>query len=198
MTAVRSRQRQQASARAADPDGGAQLGAAAFEAAFEDAVARHQAPVWRYLRLLGAGDGEAGDLMQDAFVVLGERLARGDTIRDPAAFLRGTARNLLVAARRRGRRTPPAVPFCDAVDAFVAETPDAFDDARLERLRACLEALGARARDAVVWHHVEGRDCDEVGGRLGLGSNGTKSLLARARRALRDCVDRRTRQEERT
>ena len=69
-------------------------------------VAQEQRPLWRYLRLLGADAHEADDLLQDTFVqfATGERT---EAPRHVGAFLRGIARNLLLAARRRQRRAEP-------------------------------------------------------------------------------------------
>ena len=50
-------------------------------------------------------------------------------------------------------------------------------------------------QDAVRWHHVEGASCTDVAARLGIGANGIKSLLSRARAALRECVQQRGEEE---
>lgn len=168
-------------------------------------VRRHQAPIWRYLRLLGADMHEADDLMQETFVLAARRLggAEGDgapeareLVRHPAAFLRGVARNLLLGARRRRRSRPLAVSWCDAVDEFVSESPSAIDNERIDFLRACMKQLRGRARQAIEWHHVDGLESVEIGRRLELGPNGLKSLLGRARQALRSCVRQREEQEQ--
>ena len=59
-------------------------------------VRRHQAMVWRYLRLLGADDSEADDLMQETFLRISGHPSHPQAIRTPAAFLRGISRNLLL------------------------------------------------------------------------------------------------------
>ena len=162
---------------------------------FAALVGAHQRPVWRYLRLLGADVHEADDLMQDAFVVAAERLVAGERFVDVGAYLRGTARNLLLGARRKARRRPPTVPWLEEVDEHLRDDPAALDDARLERLRHCVERLNGRMQDAVRWHHMEGASCADVAVRLGIGANGIKSLLSRARAALRECVQQRGAEE---
>ncbi|MCR9247354.1 MAG: sigma-70 family RNA polymerase sigma factor [bacterium] len=168
-------------------------------------VRRHQAPIWRYLRLLGADAHEADDLMQETFVLAARRLGGGEgggtsgareLVRRPAAFLRGVARNLLLGARRRRRSRPLEVSWCDAVDEFVSESPGAIEDERIDSLRACMKQLRGRSRDALEWHHVEGFESAEIARRLELGTNGLKSLLSRARQALRECVRQREEQEQ--
>ena len=150
----------------------------------------HQHAVWRYLRLLGADADEADDLMQEAFLAVDAALRRGTELRDAGAVVRGAARNLLLATRRKARREPIAQQWADAVDAFVTTAPEALEDARLERLRRCLAQLGGRAREAGQLHHCDGVSLDETARLMELGLEGARSLLARARRALRDCIER--------
>lgn len=158
-------------------------------------VVRFQAQVWRYLRLLGADTHEADDLMQETFVCVAGRQKLGDPVLAPAAYLRGIARNLLLGARRRDRRRPPTVSWLQAVDEFVTQQPDAIENGRIDALRRCVARLQGRARQAVQWHHLDGVPREEVAVRLGLGGNGLKSLLRRAREALRECVHRTERKE---
>jgi len=165
--------------------------AAEDEAHLAELVRTHQAPLWRYLRLLGADAAEADDLVQETFAQFATRPAHKDAIRDLVAFLRGTARNLLLAARRRGKKQVPAREWLDAVDQLAAQ-PDAFADHRLTALSACLESLTGRARQAIEWHHLEGVPYPELAARLQLGAEGVKSLLARSRQLLRACIQRRT------
>lgn len=165
-------------------------------APFGELVQRHQTMIWRYLRLLGADAHEADDLMQDAFVRLGEGLARGEQVLSPPSFLRGVARNLLIGRRRRQRRQAPTVAWADAVDALVQE-PRALADERVAALRRCIDDLGGRVRSAVEWHHIDGLSYREAASRLGIKEQGIKSLLARARVALRACIERRMAREER-
>lgn len=158
-------------------------------------IAAHQRPLWRYLRLLGADAHEADDLVQDTFVVFASRSSEAAP-EAPAAFLRGIAKNLLLAARRRARRQPPANDWAAAVDQLVARDEDAFADGQLAAVRDCLQKLPERARQAVQWHHVDGLSRRDTAERLGLGDEGTKSLLQRARELLRDCIERSRRTEE--
>jgi RNA polymerase sigma-70 factor, ECF subfamily len=169
--------------------------AADANAATMAAVALHQGMVWRYLRMIGADAHEADDCMQDAFVTFAEALRNGTAVHAPAAFLRGIARNLLLATRRREAKAPPEVAWLDAVDQLVAAEPSAFSDRRLDALRRCLERLGDRARQAIEAHHLHGMSRRELATQLGIGDEGAKSLLSRARDLLRDCVQQRLAEE---
>ncbi len=154
-------------------------------------IVAHQAMVWRYLRMLGADPDEADDLMQDTFLRAAEGVQRGEELLAPAAFLRAVARNLLIGARRRARRRPPNVEWIEAVDSLVAKQPDAFDDRRIVALSHCVERLQGRMRQAVEWHHIDGQPCQAMAQRLGIGLQGVKSLLSRAREILRQCIEQR-------
>jgi RNA polymerase sigma-70 factor (ECF subfamily) len=151
-------------------------------------VQRHQAEVWRYLRFLGASAELADDLVQEAFLQL---LRAPFEQRSPAAtagWLRTVARNLFIKAFRK---PPFELAELDAIEA--AWTGFARDDAgqeSLARLRACLDRLDGRAREAVRLCYEERRSRREIGTRLGLGDDGVKSLLQRTRAALRACVER--------
>ena len=96
------------------------------------------------------------------------------------SFLFGKGLGIAVAFDRQ----PPTVEWADAVDRFAAGERALADD-RVDALQHCLGRLGERARQAVQWHHVDGQPRRETGRRLGIGDEGVKSLLARARQALR-------------
>ncbi len=149
--------------------------------AFAAFVQRHQRTVWRYLRLLGADETEADDLVQETFM----RVSDVDELASPAAYLRSAARHLLLSARRAARRRPPTIEWTEAVDRVVAHEPATLEDVRVTALRACIAQLGDRARQAVDLHYVEGHDYRTVSQKLGLRPNGLKTLLARARHWLR-------------
>lgn len=153
-------------------------------------IEAQQRPLWRYLRLLGADAHEADDLMQDTFVQFAS--TKRDNLQSPIAFLRGIARNLLLAARRRQQRDVPNAHWLHAVEELAAAEPQAFEDARIDALRACIERLQGRARQAIELHHVEGLSRQQTAAQLGIGDEGVKSLLSRTREVLRQCVEQRT------
>jgi RNA polymerase sigma-70 factor, ECF subfamily len=147
--------------------------------------------VWRYLRALGASVHDADDLAQEAVVVAWRRPRAVGPIDD--AFLRGVARNLWLRSRRwwqRRREREIAV----AVDELWAATvADDGGDELIARLRACLAVLQPRVRQALDLHYRDGLAAHQVGALLSLRPNGVKTLLQRARQALRTCIERRER-----
>lgn len=151
-------------------------------------VRRHQAEVWRYLRYLGASAELADDLTQDTFLQLLRAPFAPRSDQATSSWLRTVARNFYVKSFRRP-------PFAEAeLDAIESEwdryAADDGGDDTLVRLRECLDGLGGRAREAVRWHYEERRSRADIAERLGLGNDGVKSLLRRARAALRTCVER--------
>lgn len=155
-------------------------------------VQAHQAEVWRYLRYLGASAELADDLTQETFLQLlrAPYQERGPVAR--AAWLRTVARNLYVKAFRR---PPFAVAELDAIEAaWTGFAGDDQGDAAVLALRACVAELQGRARDAIRLCYEEKRSRRDIAARLGLGEDGVKSLLARTRLVLRECVERRRRQ----
>jgi len=153
-----------------------------------DQLASHRTAVWRYLRMLGASAEEADDLTQETMLVGCTATPAAELARP---FLRGVARNLWLRSRhwwRRRREREIAM----AVDELWLATADRDDgDELLARLRHCLQQLQPRARQALDLHYQSGLDWRAVSSQIGLQPNGTKTLVQRARQALRTCIERR-------
>jgi RNA polymerase sigma-70 factor (ECF subfamily) len=154
-------------------------------------VEPHRTAVWRYLRMLGASAHEADDLAQ-------ETLLAACATTPPAAgleraFLRGIAKNQWLRSRRWWQRHRERE-IAAAVDELWLATADHDDgDDLLDRLRHCLQQLQPRARQALDLHYRDGQPWPAVAAQIGLRPNGTKTLVQRARQALRDCIERRQR-----
>ncbi|MCK5942779.1 MAG: RNA polymerase sigma factor [Planctomycetes bacterium] len=147
--------------------------------------------VWRYLRALGASAAEADDLAQETMLAA----CRGGpgAADDERAFLLGIARNQWLRSRRWWRRRRERE-IAAAVDELWAETADHDSgDELVDRLRGCLDELQPRARAALDLHYRDGLGWTAIASRVGLKPNGVKTLAQRARRALRDCIERRNR-----
>lgn len=154
------------------------------------AVVTHRVAIWRYLRMLGARADEADDLGQETMLVA----CRAALPQDPAlarAFLRGVARNLWLRTRRFWQRRRERE-VAAAVDELWVKTADGDDgDQLVTTLRECLGALQTRARNALELHYRDGLPWHAVAAQVGLRPNGTKTLVQRAREALRHCLERR-------
>lgn len=148
--------------------------------------------LWRYLRALGADANEADDLTQEALLVASQAAQAHDPDDPPprAAFLRGVARNLWLRSRRfwhRRREREIAVAVDELWDATVGQ-----DDGGelVARLRECLDGLQPRVRKALDLHYHDGLGWRAVAADLAMKQNGLKTLVQRARQALRQCLER--------
>jgi len=155
-------------------------------------VRAHQAGVWRYLRFLGCDSTEADDLTQETFLVV---LRKGFEVRSTAetgAYLRTVARNRLLMDRRK-RRSQPEVVDLEAAEAVWAEVAGEDDmSGYLAALGECLKkAVSPRVRRALELQYRDKAGRAEIATELDLAVEGVKTLLRRARSALRECVQRR-------
>jgi RNA polymerase sigma-70 factor (ECF subfamily) len=154
-------------------------------------VQAHQAGVWRYLRFLGCDPAEADDLVQATFLaVLRERFE----VRSPAetgAYLRTVARNRLLMARRKERGAPQAVELAAAEAVWARMAGDDGLSDYLAALGDCLQqAVSPRVRRALELQYRDRASRAQIAAALDLAVEGVKTLLRRARSALRDCVER--------
>jgi RNA polymerase sigma-70 factor (ECF subfamily) len=142
--------------------------------------------------MLGAAGHEADDLVQEALLIACDKGRLDDSDADARAFLRGIAKNLWLRTRRwwqRRREREIAI----AVDELWLETADADDgEALIAHLHECMTGLQPRTRRALQLHYHDGITWPEVARAIGLTPNGTKTLVQRARAALRTCIERST------
>lgn len=154
----------------------------------ETLVRRHQLGLWRYLRALGAPPELAEDLLQDTFLVALHKLTddRGDAA--VATFLRQTARHLYLRRRRdQGRREQLLIELAEQL--WQRDCGEDAGERWLEALRACVQQLDGRPRQAVQLFYGEGRDREAVAAAMGMKPNGLKTLLQRLRATLRQCIE---------
>ena len=148
--------------------------------------------LWRYLRFLGCSSDLADDLAQETLLAA---RAHWHTAAPALPWLCTCARNLLrMQLRRSGRRRE----HCDLEAlhaAWIQLCPEDGGDARLLALRECLHALPARSRAALQLRYGTDADRSAMAAALGLSAEGIKSLLARVRQVLADCIERRLRRD---
>jgi len=154
----------------------------------EDLVRRHCVGLLRFVRCLGAGPELAEDLVQEAFVVAWRKRKQGLPPTALGAFLRRTARFLWLAHRRDTTRSEAAIADC-ALQLWEREVTDDGDE-RLAATRACVQQLGGRAAAAIDLAYSRGKSREEIAHELGMAENGVKTLLARTRDWLANCIRR--------
>lgn len=159
------------------------LAAAGDQQAFERLYRTHVSRMHSLVRRMVGAEGDADELVQDAFVRAWQRLS---TFRGEAAFgtwLHRLTVNLVLnwqKGRNRGRKL-----FDDddsAIDLASSrrETPEAGMD-----LEAAMKRLPKGARQIFVLHDVEGFRHEEIAQLLEITSGTSKAQLHRARMLLR-------------
>lgn len=175
--------------------------AAGESALFEVLMRRHNQRLYRVARAITGDGAVAEDVMQEAYVRAWENLDRFEGRSRFATWLTRIAVHEALARRRRGRRL---------VGLAAAETPDGelpagsgsgppspspeAESARgelRESLRRAVDALPSALRVVFVLREVERLSTAETAETLGLGESAVKVRLHRARRALRDDLERR-------
>jgi RNA polymerase sigma-70 factor (ECF subfamily) len=156
--------------------------------AFGDLYRAHAGRVYALCLRLEADAARAEELTQDVFVRAWERIA---SYRGESAFgtwLHRLAVNVVLADRRSAWRRAKRL--------LTTGDPAAFERARESAsapdldLEAAIAALPPGARTVFVLHDVEGYTHDEIAGLSGIAEGTSKAQLFRARRLLREALNR--------
>lgn len=150
-------------------------------------------------KLLGVARRMTGDAalaeeaLQDAYIDIWRRAGdydpkRGRAVAWMAVIVRNRAIDLL---RKRGRRQEVGgIEAEDGIGALIADPAQAADGGAMGlALRACLERLDARMREAVTLAYCWGLTREELAVRYAVPANTTKTWLRRALQSLRACLD---------
>ena len=157
-----------------------------------------QPAVSAFVHALVHDRADRDDVLQDVAVAVLESYHRYDPARPFLAWALTIARNEAIDSLRRRRRRPAAIPpeAADALAVALAEVADE-ERARLVHLAACMAELDARAREACELRYRAGLSPSQIGAALGMQANTASKLLHRLRERLRECIDRKFRQEAR-
>ncbi len=153
-------------------------------------VRRHQAAVWRFLRVLGCRGQQADAIAQDALVTALQKGIERSPDGDARAFLRQTARHLWLREQRDDRRRRERHAAL-AGRAWQRDVADGDGAGWLDALDRCLQQLPQRSRHALERTYRDGLGRAQLGAELGIGEHGVRTLLQRLRAGLRDCIERR-------
>lgn len=143
-----------------------------------------------YIRFqFGAGPPDPEDVVQEAFV----RLARKDDdtpVAEPKAFLKVTARNIAIDARRgsvRGDATLKNVAILqeNALEIDAMDVISSRDE--LERLAVVIDTLKPKERVALLMHRIDGLSFAEIARKLNVSPSGARFLV---KSALETCIAR--------
>jgi RNA polymerase sigma-70 factor (ECF subfamily) len=157
--------------------------------AFRVLMARYLDRVHAFLQRLTGSRTDAEDLTQETFLRVWRR---ADTYQPGrvrvSTWLFTIAHNVCIDSLRRQRPTSDGTPEPEADEPADPERRASADE--LSRaLEVALRALPERQRSAVVLCQVQGFSNAQAASILGVGTRALESLLARARRALREHLD---------
>ncbi len=158
----------------------------------EELIRKHQEPLWRYLRVLGCEPSLADDLVQETFLAVLTKPFEDYGDHSTLKYLRTVARNLLISRHRREARykLQAQIEHVDLIwDRWSNEETD--EDAALSALRECFNKLRDKAKTALNLRFRERRSRKEIAEAVNMSEHGAKNLMQRAKRALRECVERR-------
>jgi len=158
--------------------------------AFELLYREHSGRMYALCLRLTAGDAnDATELMQDVFIRAWRRLA---TYRGESAFAswlhRLAVNTMLENARSDRRRTARVLPMDDTARLAGAARSSGVE-LRMDMENA-IASLPKGARLAFVLHDVEGYQHQEIAAQLGVSVGTIKAQLHRARRLLRERLER--------
>ena len=171
----------------ADADDGALLSASARRdgQAFARLVARHYDIVHRVTWRITSGHAETEDIVQDAFLRLWNNPLQVREAAALRAWLIRVASNLAIDRARR--KTPVDI---ENVPEPEADTPSALEQTiaagSANEIDRAIATLPERQRLALVLVHFEGQSNIEAAAAMEVTIEAIESLLARARRALKE------------
>jgi RNA polymerase sigma-70 factor (ECF subfamily) len=162
---------------------------------FELIVNEHKDMLFVYLVAVVRDETMAEDLVQETFLAAYESVTRGEEVASVPAWLRGIGRNLAMKAlaRRKRERTilPDAAAVEDAMRPFDELSLGDLWPERLIALRECREKLPEHQKQAVALHYDGDLCAADIEARTGWVRATVYQVLWAARKALRDCIERR-------
>jgi RNA polymerase sigma-70 factor, ECF subfamily len=169
---------------------------AAGDASAEGELVERYSRGLRYLlRRLGAAPELADDLHQETFRIVLERL-RKRALDEPeglAGFLRGTARNLMIAERRktaRRRTESDDEEVAQAVHSAPSQLSAVLLDEEAETVRRLIRELPTdRDRQLLLRYYVGEEEKESLCGDLGLDSLHFNRVLFRARQRFKEILE---------
>jgi RNA polymerase sigma-70 factor, ECF subfamily len=171
----------------ADADDGALLAASARRdgAAFARLVQRHYDIVHRVTWRITSGHADTEDIVQDAFLRLWNNPLQVREAAALRAWLIRVASNLAIdRARRKSALGIDSVPEVEDETPGILEQTIASDSAN--EVDRAIASLPERQRLALTLVHFEGQSNIEAASAMELSVEAVESLLARARRALKE------------
>jgi RNA polymerase sigma-70 factor (ECF subfamily) len=167
-------------------------------AEFAALVTRHQGQLYGYVYALVQNSADADDLVQRTVLTLWRRFDQFEPDTDFAAWAWKTARYEVFNFLKTKNRSP--LRFSDALVSQLANRagstdPDRGQADRAAALASCVEALPPTDRQLVLDRYQGDQQVQGLAAQLGRSTQSVSNSLARIRRALFQCIQRRLAQE---
>ena len=155
----------------------------------ESLMRTHQADIWRFLRVLGCERELADDLTQETFLKLFQSDFEERDGAQTSAYLRTSAKNLFLSARRRQGHKAAPLNFDDIELDWANFAGKDGGSAQIDALKECMEALDEREHLALAMRYREKASREDIAKVIELSDGGTKNVMERAKKQLRACVE---------
>jgi RNA polymerase sigma-70 factor (ECF subfamily) len=149
---------------------------------------RHQGALKAFVLALWPDFAEADDVMQEVFLVITRKAAEFQPESNFLSWARTIARYEVMTARRKKARTMIKPEVLEALQAACPE--DFATDRKLNALAQCMAQLAPKAREIMQLRYQQEHGPGEIAQVLARSVNSINVALAKARVALRECVDR--------
>ena len=160
--------------------------ASGVDTSFERVYRKHARAVYSFAVSMLGNREDAEDVTQTTFLNAYRALGRGERVENPRAWLLAIAQNVCRQRFRTAARRPQEVEFHPGL----AEGFDLDDAPSAEEISAALGRLMPRQRKVIVLREIEGRSYAEIAEAMDLSVAAVETLLFRARRALREELER--------
>ena len=148
---------------------------------------KHQSVIKAYILSLLPSLTDAEDVLQETFITVSAKAASFEPGTNFIGWACTIARFKVLEARRR--LNDPRALTDEAIEALAEDVPEPiFFEDQISAIRSCLERLAPRAKQIVWLRYHGGLSCEDVGREVGWGAAAVRVALAKARTALRTCV----------
>lgn len=175
---------------------------------FDTFFARHERPLYAYLRRLLPSDEVAVEIAQEAFFRAWTHFTELRHYDRPRAWLYRVATNLAISTLRRRQPTPLSQilgrkrpdeegdELQESENALLADSLDIEGQtAERDTIGRVLRSLGERERAALLLRSVQGFSHEEIGEALNVSAANARQITARARHRFRQLYDAETERE---
>jgi RNA polymerase sigma-70 factor (ECF subfamily) len=162
---------------------------------FEILVRENADSLTAFLRAAVQDQAAADDLFQETMLVAWRKIGEYDRTRPFGAWLRGIARNLVLAHYRAATRQIAVADeqIVDCLDRRMAEVdrqPGDTLDEKIQALRDCIDHLEPLYQEPIELHYRQDRTTEWIAARLATTKDAVQKQLQRARARLAECLER--------